>query len=478
MLVGPLVGAALMALGSVAYSGGVTPPVRTFPIGQIVENVQSDSNPEQRFALYLPTGFDPAKPTPVLFIMDPRRRALVPLKLFKPAAERFGYVIVSSYNTASDEPAQPSLRALQAMWTDMHDWFTVDDRRVYLAGFSGTARMAWLLARHLSGTFTGVIGAGAGSHPEYPPTKDFKFQYFATVGTVDYNFYELQRLEERLATVGLFHRIEGFGGPHSWMPEPLATQAIEWMELQGMRTGVRAADGALVDEWWRRDEVMAQTWTDMGLPLKASWRYAAMARDYAGLRETAEVEARARELGSSPKAKLELERRQRAYKLNALWTERAMMVISEAFEPGAEAPALSSEELIRELEVKELRKAAASTDPVAAIEARQRLNSIEVQLGFYLPRDAISHAEYVRANYYLDVAVQMDDTSSVSWYLMAVAHARLRDPREAAEALERAIDTGYRNVAEFEAERAFRNVEKYPAFIAAVERLRAVSAVR
>jgi predicted esterase len=474
---GLLAGTLLMALGGIG-ADAARPPVRSFPTGQIVEDVQSESNPNQRFALYLPAAFNPNTPTPVLFVMDPRRRALVPMKLFQPAAERFGWVIVSSYNTVSDEPAEPTLRALQAMWTDMHDWFTVDDRRVYLAGFSGTARTAWLLARHLSGTFTGLIGAGAGSHPEYPPTRDFKFMYFATVGTVDYNYYELQRLEERLASVGLNHRVEGFGGPHSWMPEPLATQAIEWMELQAMRTGIRPVDAALVDEWWRRDTVMAEMWLEMGLPLKASWRYAAMARDYEGLRETTEVAQKAVTLGSSQQAKLELERRQRAYRANVIWADRAMLAISEAFEPGAEAPALTVDELVHELEVPKLRTAAASTDVAAAQEAQQRLNSIEVQLGFYLPREAIQRVEYVRADYYLDVAVQMDERSPVSWYLMAVTHARLRDPREATAALEHAIDVGYRNVAEFDAEPAFKNVSKFPGFIAAVERLRTLAAIR
>ncbi len=387
-----LLGAILVALGGISEDA-TRPPVRTFPTGQIIENVRSESNPNQQFALYLPTTFNPNVPTPVLFVMDPRRRALVPMKLFLPAAERFGYVVVSSYNTISDEEMEPNLRALQAMWTDMHDWFTVDDKRVYLAGFSGTARTAWLLARHLSGTFTGVIGAGAGSHPEYPPTKDFKFRYFATVGTVDYNFYEMQRLEERLASVGLHHRVEGFGGPHSWMPEPVATQAIEWMELQAMQSGLRPVDDELVETWWRRDEAMAGTWVDMGLPLKASWRYAAMARDYAGLRPVDETAARAAALGSSPQAKLELERRQRAYKANIIWTDRAMSIISEAFEPGAEAPLLTVDELVHELEVPKLRKVAASTDVAAALEAQQRLNSIEVQLGFYLPREALQRAE-------------------------------------------------------------------------------------
>jgi dienelactone hydrolase len=450
-------------------------PAQSFPRGEVVEEVRSQAFPDQRYALYLPSTFDPAVPAPVLFVMDPRRRALVPMALFQPAAERFGYIIVSSHNTISDESMEPNLRALQAMWTDMHDWFRVDDRRVYLAGFSGTARTAWLLARHLSGTFTGVIGAAAGSHPDYPPTPDFKFAYYATVGTVDYNYYELQRLEERLAALGLRHRVEQFEGPHGWMPAPLAMQAIEWMELQAMRAGLRPVEAELVDSWWARDEAAAQVWLDAGRPLEASWRYAAMARDYAGLRPLGDAVEKAASLGASLPAKQELERRQRAARQYALWTKTAMSTITEAFMPGTEAPALAVEHLARELEVGRLRKAAGSADADEAREAQRRLNTIEVQLGFYLPREALARAEYVRATYYLDVAVQMDEHSPVSWYLTAVARARLREPREAAAALARALDCGYRNVAEFDAESAFRNVAKDPAFAAAAERLRAVA---
>ena len=75
--------------------------------------------------------------------MDPRGRALVPLSLFKDAAERLGYILLSSYNTVSDGAAEPNVRALDAMLQEAQEHFAVDERRIYLAGFSGTARMSW-----------------------------------------------------------------------------------------------------------------------------------------------------------------------------------------------------------------------------------------------------------------------------------------------------------------------------------------------
>jgi hypothetical protein len=94
--------AAVVLLGTL-LSGGITAQQpRTFPIGTLVEHVQSASNPTQQFALYLPKGFESTRPTPILFLLDPRGRAPVPARLFQAAADRFGYILISSYNTSSD----------------------------------------------------------------------------------------------------------------------------------------------------------------------------------------------------------------------------------------------------------------------------------------------------------------------------------------------------------------------------------------
>jgi dienelactone hydrolase len=462
----------LASLVASSAVGGQRTATQSFPRGQLLD-VASGSGAGQRFAVYLPTGYDPARPAPVIYLLDPRGRARVPAALFQPAAERFGYILVSSYNSVSDGQAQPNLLAMQAMWRDTHDWFAVDDRRVYIAGFSGTARTACLIAHHMPDTFTGVIGAGAGFHPDYPPSKQTKFLYFGTAGSADYNFYEMWKLDERLASLDLGYRIEGFDGAHSWMTPELAARAVEWFELRSMQRGSRPRDEALIEAWWRRDESAARALAAGGRALDASRRYAALARDYAGLRETAAAAADASELSKSPEARRQLEQRQRARKLASIWTENAMLAIAEAFKAGTDTPAVPAADLVTTLEVARLKKAASGPDAEAALEARRRLHAIEVQVGFYLPREAIEHTEYERAAYYLAIAVQMDDASPVSWFLTGVVRARLREPRQAIAALARAVDAGYRDLARLESEPAFLKLRTDPAFQALVERVRA-----
>lgn len=449
---------------------GLQQPVRTFETGRLIENVASSSVQGERYTLYLPTGFDPARPTPILYLMDPRGRARVPAKLFMPAAERFGYILISSQSMATDGPMQPSLNAMQAMWDDSRLWFAIDPKRTYLAGFSGTARMASLIAQNTPDEVTGIVGVGAGFHPEVKPAK-LRFLYFGAVGDVDYNFHEIETIEHALAASNRSHRVARFSGPHSWLPATLAMQAVEWFELRAMQAGSRPVDPALVQAWWDRDDKTARALIEEGRILDASRVYAAMGRDYEGLRDTVSVKRAAPAIAASTVGKAQLERRIAETKRSNFWVEDAMLAIGEAFLEGAEKPTVSVQELAQTLEIPRLKKAAAGQGPEAR-EAQRRLNQIEVQLGFYLPDEALARREYARADYYLSIAVQIDDASPVSWYMRAQTHAGLLAPARVVDALHHAVASGFRDLALLEADPAFRRLHSNPEFLAIIDQLR------
>src|SRR5262249_28101927 len=129
-----------------------------FPTGKIVEKVVCQATPNQSYALYLPSSYSAEKRWPALFIFDAESNGPATAELFRPAAERYGYVVVSSNNAHSDGPAQVNVDAMSAMWTDTNARFAIDPRRVYATGYSGGARAACVMARGLPGTVVGVIG--------------------------------------------------------------------------------------------------------------------------------------------------------------------------------------------------------------------------------------------------------------------------------------------------------------------------------
>ena len=465
----------LLAALVAVLEGGIPSPAAASEAlvkGRLNEFVASKADTSQRFSIYIPTGYDPSRPAPILYLMDPRGRARVAAKLFQPAAERFGYILVSSHNTASDVAADGNLRAMQAMWLDSHDWFAIDDRRVYVAGFSGTARLATLMARHLPKSITGIIGSAAAYHPDVRPSREAAFLYFGTVGDADYNFHEMERLEAQLVSANVPHRISRFAGAHSWMPPDRAMEALEWFELKAMQAGTRPRDAALIDAWWQRDEEAVRTRLAGGRDLDAARRLSAMARDFYGLRDVADVRSEGSRVAATDGARQETRRRQASATASDQWKGQAMNLISAAYAEGADAAAHPAADLVRMLDLDRLKRTATGGDE-AALEARRRLAELEVQLGFYLPAVAMESGEQARASYYLGIALQINDRNPVPWYLLARASARLNDIDDTFKALERAFDSGFRDLTLTEGDPAFARVQSRAEFSAFVARLRA-----
>jgi len=105
--------------------------------GRLEQRVTAASDTSQSYALYLPPRYMTSRTWPVLFVLDPRGRALLAEKLFEDAAARLGWVVMSSYNTLSDGPPEPNVNAMNAMLASAQR-LAIDPGRVYLAGFSGT----------------------------------------------------------------------------------------------------------------------------------------------------------------------------------------------------------------------------------------------------------------------------------------------------------------------------------------------------
>ena len=125
----------------------------------------------------------------------------------------------------------PSTVAANAMLGDVVARFAIDDKRVYLTGFSGGARVATTLAARLAGRVAGVIGCGAGLAEGLEPSSSLPFIYYGTVGNEDFNYSEMRQLDRALESAGVAHRVEVFEGAHSWAP-PAARPSSD--ELQGM----------------------------------------------------------------------------------------------------------------------------------------------------------------------------------------------------------------------------------------------------
>src|ERR1044072_5550567 len=201
------------------------------PRGQTIDEVKCAGDPTQSYALYLPSSYSPERTWSLLLGFHPAARGRAIVETYRAAAEQYGFIVAAS-NNSRNGPWQVSGASAQAMSTDLGQRFAVDEKRFYLTGLSGGARVALQFA--LANTvMAGVIASSAG-YPDSQPRKTLPFVIFSTAGTEDFNCIEMRLLDRALTTP---HRLAVFEGGHTLPPATAALDAIEWLELQAMKSG-------------------------------------------------------------------------------------------------------------------------------------------------------------------------------------------------------------------------------------------------
>src|SRR5215813_119981 len=245
-----IVGAVLCLVFTCGQESNPAETDEAFPLGKVIRKVICAQHPEQSYALYLPGAYEPEKRWPIVYVFDPAARGPVPTELMKDAAEQFGYIIATS-NNSKNGPWKPEFVAATSMWDDTHKRLSIDDRRIYLAGFSGGARVASRL-QQLCKCAHGVFLSGAGFSTDSPPSRGVTFPVFMTAGMLDFNYRELSNLDPQLAGLGYPHFLRRFDGAHEWAPAAVWPEALSWMNLQAMKEKRLDRDDAFIGKKLQR----------------------------------------------------------------------------------------------------------------------------------------------------------------------------------------------------------------------------------
>jgi dienelactone hydrolase len=270
--------------------------------GVLVEHVSCPNDATQTYTLYLPSTYQTTRNWPLLLVFDPGGRAARAAEVFREAAERFGWIIAASENSRNG-PWEPTLRAVNAMWPALLGGYAVDERRVYTAGHSGGATVAWLVAQQ-TGQIAGVIASGQ-PNPESQITKatEKRFAWFGAAGHSDFNFLQVKNIDAALADSTSPHRVDFFDGGHQWPPTEITFRALGWMEVVSMKEGRRSRDLDLVRTILADDVARARALEDRGL-LTEAWRsYGTIVATYTGLVDVGDAERRLRAIETDSRFK-------------------------------------------------------------------------------------------------------------------------------------------------------------------------------
>jgi predicted esterase len=441
--------------------------------GRIVSQVTSMANPKQQYAVYLPSNYRTDRTWPLLILMDPRGRALIPLEEAQEVAERLGWMVLSSYGSRSDVAVDPNADAVNAMISDAEDLLALNRQRIYLSGFSGTARVNWIFGYRLKGYVAGLIGFGAGFPGDFilsyrPDGTKPPLAFFGGVGNTDFNFDEMRRVDSTLDAVNLPHRIAYYDGPHRWGPQPAMVEGIEYMELQAMRFGLRAIDTAWVGVNYQKDLARAAAIRD-SVPYEAMIRYKAIVEDYKGVRETPEAVLALTQLKDDGAVKKMARQLNKIGAWQKAYTDKLALFLGEY----RTAPIEPLSRSLSRLEIKNLmRQAADSSDPLEQQSAERALAHVMSYTAFYEPEDYFARQDPSRALALLSIAAVVEPNDPYVCYSRAKALTMLARPAEAVSALDCIAHATWASAERLERDPSFAPLKDEPGFKALLARLR------
>jgi predicted esterase len=454
------------------------------PLGQVVEKVVCTRDPNQTYALYLPSNYVSTRKWPILYALDPAARGKVPVERFKEAAEKFGWIIVGS-NNSRNASTQSSIDAWNAMTRDTTQRFSIDDSRAYAAGFSGGARMALMLAAQCKDCLAGVIAGGAGFPEGIEPAATMHFALFSTAGTEDFNFAEVRSLDEKLTRAGIAHQIEIFEGRHEWAPSSVAVNALAWMELKAFKSDERQLPSKLND-WWNSRLKQARELEDGKKVYEAYQVYMELTSAVKGLRDVAELENKVNDLRNSREVRDAIRdeqqqiRKQRelegqiigligaSERLNQQDDNASSNRTSQTNDDGLDAKT-RLQGILNELR----RQSKAEQDSATRRVARRVLSGQYIGLFERGSNYLQNQKRYDEAVRLLTLATEIDSERAGAFYYLAWAYNARGEKKKSLKALQTAVDKGFADAAALESNKAFDSLRDDPQYQKIVSTLKA-----
>jgi len=270
----------------------------SLPLGKPIPQVVCAADPSQSYALYLPSNYSTDRTWPVIFGFDPGGRGGTPVDRYQAAAERYGYVVVGSNNSRNG--ATDTASVVSMLTSDVLSRFRIDPRRIYAAGMSGGARVALGVGLGSRG-IAGVMASSAG-YPDGKLRKTLSFPLYMTAGTEDFNHLEMRMVDREL---GSPHHLAVFEGGHTWLSSDLAMNAVEWMEVQAMKSGAAPRNEAELDQIFARRLASADADKD---DLAKYLALQSLADDFRGVKDVTQLADRSGALAREKNVRAALKR--------------------------------------------------------------------------------------------------------------------------------------------------------------------------
>ncbi|MGI8788699.1 MAG: hypothetical protein ACR2HG_13170 [Pyrinomonadaceae bacterium] len=414
------------------------------PRGTVIEQVVCQKDASQSYALYLPTNYAPEKKWAILYAFDPFGSGKSPVEIFRDAAEKFGFIVVGSNNSRNNIGGEKLTKIITDLWADTHARFSIDEKRSYAVGLSGGARVANYFAISCRNCLAGVIACGATFPPKFPLDKPLPYALFGTVGVDDFNFPEMVKAFENLNETDSTNHLAVFDGKHQWLTKDLTFDAIEWLDLQAMKSGRMATDKKFVEDLLAKQTGKAETLSQTGDNLEAARIYEGIVTDFKDAADTKNAAEKLSEIRGQKSYKKSLDEEKDLFGRQQRTAKKIMAMGAELLDAPNENAALKR--ISNEVEDWRQKSKAAADSPERRL-ARRILDQVFVETyetALYVNRP---EKDYKMMSANLELTRLVNPQNSIVLLELARAFALANRKKDALNAVGEAVAKGLKDCA-------------------------------
>jgi hypothetical protein len=179
------------------------------------------------YKVYIPSVAVRCDAMPLLIIIDPHADAQRALEHFKAGAEKYKFLLVASGTLKNNYSGY--MKSLDLLIDDVRKKYPVNES-VYIAGFSGGARMALSYNEQMS--LNGIIACGALAAPEQ--LTSINCRVIGIIGIADFNFIESAQYIFKPEESPTNLLLEISGEDHGWPTSGQLTNALGYLHVEDM----------------------------------------------------------------------------------------------------------------------------------------------------------------------------------------------------------------------------------------------------
>jgi len=184
------------------------------------------------YLIYLPDGYQPRKPYPLVFALSPGADAFSMISVWASVADKHHWIVAASKESRNDVEFDLVLQQVEAELDDVERNYTIEPDRVIFTGLSGGGMVAHAFSRFYPDRVRAII-INTGMMEESFKTDDYpegKWAVFLASPT-DFRYQEMHRDRNFLEAHHWKTTWIEFSGGHMIAPVTIYQEAADWLEV-------------------------------------------------------------------------------------------------------------------------------------------------------------------------------------------------------------------------------------------------------